>query len=45
MISKHTPEGVYTYASSACRSLLGYDPEELVGRDAYEFLHPDDVEE
>ena len=45
MISKHTPEGVYTYASSACRSLLGYDPEELVGRDAYEFLHPDDVAE
>lgn len=45
MISKHTPEGVYTYASSACRSLLGYDPEDLVGRDAYEYLHPDDVEE
>jgi PAS domain S-box-containing protein len=45
MISKHTPEGVYTYASPACRSLLGYDPEELVGRDAYEFLHPDDFEE
>jgi PAS domain S-box-containing protein len=45
MISKHTPEGEYTYASSACRSLLGYDPEELIGRDAYEFLHPDDVAE
>jgi PAS domain-containing protein len=40
MISKHTPEGFYTYASPACRSLLGYDPEELVGRDAYEFFHP-----
>jgi PAS domain S-box-containing protein len=45
MISKHTPSGVYTYASPACRSLLGYDPEELVGRDAYEFFHPDDFEE
>jgi PAS domain S-box-containing protein len=45
MISKHTPEGVYTYASPASRSLLGYDPEDLVGRDAYEFLHPDDLEE
>ncbi len=45
MISKHTPAGVYTYASPACRSLLGYDPEELVGRDAYEFFHPDDLEE
>ena len=45
MISKHTPSGVYTYASPACRSLLGYDPEELVGRDVYEFFHPDDFEE
>jgi PAS domain S-box-containing protein len=45
MISKHTPEGVYTYASSACRSLLGYDPEDLVGCDAYELFHPDDVAE
>src|SRR5215208_1448548 len=45
MISKHTPEGVYTYASPASRSLLGYDPEDLVGCDAYEFFHPDDLEE
>ncbi len=45
MISKHTPEGVYTYASPACRCLLGYEPEELVGRDAYEYFHPDDLEQ
>ena len=45
MISKHTPEGVYIYASPACRTLLGYDPEELVGRDAYELFHPDYFEE
>src|SRR5215207_4853022 len=44
LISKHTPEGVYTYASPACRSLLGYEPEELVGHSAYEFVHPDDLE-
>ena len=44
MISNDTPEGVYTYASPACRSLLGYDPEDLVGYDAYEFFHPDDLE-
>ncbi len=42
MISKHTLEGVYTYVSPACRSLLGYEPEDLVGRSAYAFLHPDD---
>ncbi|MBA3472499.1 MAG: PAS domain S-box protein, partial [Rubrobacter sp.] len=44
MISKHTPEGIYTYASPACRSLLGYEPEELTGHSAYAFFHPEDLE-
>ncbi|MHC5537504.1 PAS domain-containing sensor histidine kinase [Singulisphaera rosea] len=42
MISRHDPEGRYLYASPACRALTGYDPEELVGRSAYDFIHPDD---
>ncbi len=42
MISRHDPEGIYLYASPACRDLLGYAPEELVGRHAYAFLHPED---
>ena len=45
IISRHTPEGVYTYASPTCRSLLGYEPEELVGHSTYEFLHPEDLEQ
>ncbi|MGF1470564.1 MAG: PAS domain S-box protein [Rubrobacteraceae bacterium] len=45
MISKHTPEGVYTYASPASRDLIGYEPEELAGRSAYDFFHPDDLKE
>src|SRR5829696_1434789 len=45
LISKHTSEGVYTYASPACRSLLGYEPEELLGHSAYEFVHPDNLEQ
>ncbi|MBW4650477.1 MAG: PAS domain S-box protein [Kastovskya adunca ATA6-11-RM4] len=44
MISRHTPEGIYLYASPACRSLLGYEPEELVGHSAYEFFHPEDLD-
>jgi PAS domain S-box-containing protein len=44
MISRHDPKGVYLYASPVCHSLLGYKPEELVGRNAYEFFHPDDLE-
>jgi PAS domain S-box-containing protein len=44
MISRHSPEGIYLYASPACRNMLGYEPEELVGHSAYEFFHPDDLE-
>jgi PAS domain S-box-containing protein len=43
MISRHDPEGRYLYASPACRILLGYEPEELVGHSSFEFIHPDDV--
>ncbi|GAK50828.1 multi-sensor signal transduction histidine kinase [Candidatus Moduliflexus flocculans] len=42
-ISRHTPTGLYLYASPACRRLLGYEPEELIGHPAYEFFHPDDI--
>jgi diguanylate cyclase (GGDEF)-like protein/PAS domain S-box-containing protein len=44
LISTHTPEGVYLYASPACRALLGYEPEELLGRNVYELIHPEDLE-
>ena len=45
MISRHNLEGIYLYASPACRSLLGFGPEELVGRSPYELIHPDDRDE
>lgn len=45
MVSRHDPQGTYTYASPASRDLFGYEPEELVGRSAYEFLHPADVDD
>ncbi len=44
MVSTHDADGVYTYASPACRGLIGYDPEDLVGEDAYRFFHPEDLE-
>lgn len=44
MISRHSPEGIYLYASPACKALLGYGPGELIGRNAYEFFHPDDFD-
>ena len=44
-ISPYTQKDIYSYASPACCLLLGYQPEELVGRSAYayEFLYPQDV--
>ena len=45
LISRHTPGGVYVYASPASRALLGYEPEELMGHSIYEFLHPSTAEE
>jgi PAS domain S-box-containing protein len=43
MISTHTLSGIYTYVSPACRPLLGWEPDELVGRDPYDFFHPEDL--
>ena len=35
-------DGLYSWASTACRDLLGWDADELVGRPAADFIHPDD---
>ncbi len=43
IISRHTPDGTYLYASPSCKTLLGYKPEELIGMNAYRLLHHDDV--
>jgi diguanylate cyclase (GGDEF)-like protein/PAS domain S-box-containing protein len=37
-------EGYYTYLSPAVEELLGYRPDELVGRQATDFVHRDDQE-
>ena len=43
LISQHRTDGVYLYASPASRTLLGYEPDELVGHVIYEFVHPQDI--
>ena len=43
MITLHDVNGIYQYASPACKTLLGYEPEELVGRNPYDLFHPDDI--
>ncbi len=43
VICLHLPDTEYIYVSSSARSLLGYEPDELVGRFPHEFYHPDDA--
>jgi PAS domain S-box-containing protein len=45
LISTHTPDTAFVFASGACRRLLGYEPKELLGRPVFDFLHPDDLEQ
>jgi PAS domain S-box-containing protein len=42
MISRYDERGICLYASPAAGRLLGYEPEELVGRAGAELLHPED---
>ena len=43
LITRHTPDGIYTYLSASCQSLLGYEPHELIGINPYTLFHPEDV--
>jgi PAS domain S-box-containing protein len=36
------PDGRITYVSPAVTRILGYDPDELIGHEGYEFVHPED---
>jgi PAS domain S-box-containing protein len=42
MISRHDTAGVFLYVSPACRTILGYDPEELIRTSITNLVHPED---
>ena len=44
LITSIDPRGIRTYVSPSCRILLGYEPDELIGRTAVDIVHPDDRE-
>jgi anti-anti-sigma factor len=43
MVRVYTAEGVCVYASPSCKTLMGYEPEELLGQKGVNLTHPDDV--
>ncbi|WP_052342805.1 GGDEF domain-containing protein [Bacillus sp. EB01] len=44
MIAFLSPTGVYDFISASCRETLGFEPNELIGKNVFSFLHEDDVE-
>ena len=42
LVSRHAPDGTFTYISPACETLLGFTPSELIGVSMAQLVHPDD---
>jgi diguanylate cyclase (GGDEF)-like protein/PAS domain S-box-containing protein len=42
LVCLHHPDGRYLYVTPSSQMMLGYAPEELIGRHPEDFLHPDD---
>ncbi len=40
-----TPEGTITFANAATRLVLGHHPDQVLGRNLVEFVHPDEQDE
>lgn len=43
MICTFDEAGTFLSASAACKNILGYEPEELIGKSAWSIIHPDDL--
>jgi PAS domain S-box-containing protein len=43
MIVKYSSEGTIQYVTPSCKQLLGYRPEEVIGKSLYDIIHPDDL--
>ncbi|MBI1289486.1 MAG: PAS domain-containing protein [Flavobacteriales bacterium] len=44
MVTVVSPEGIYVYVSAACNPLLGYRPNEMLGRLGYDFIPVEQLE-
>jgi len=43
LITILAPDGIIRYESSSIEAALGYKPEEYTGKNAFDFVHPDDT--
>jgi PAS domain S-box-containing protein len=37
------PEGYYTYVADSVKNVLGFEKSDLIGKNVFEFIHPDDA--
>lgn len=44
IVSLHDLNFNYLYVSDSVKRTLGFEPEELIGKSALDFIHPDDIE-
>jgi PAS domain S-box-containing protein len=42
MVCLHALDGSYQFVSPSAKTILGYDPDELIGLNPYELFHPED---
>jgi diguanylate cyclase (GGDEF)-like protein/PAS domain S-box-containing protein len=42
-IWEHDREGKFTFSSDSVRAILGYAPEDIIGSNAAQFVHPEDL--
>ncbi|GAA4310480.1 PAS domain S-box protein [Nibribacter koreensis] len=45
MMALLTLDGIYTYVGGPIERILGYRPEDLVGKNVFNHIHPDDLQE
>jgi len=43
IVGQFDNEGVFRYISPSVKTVMGYEPETLIGRSLFEFLHPNDI--
>ncbi|KAJ8340364.1 hypothetical protein SKAU_G00349970 [Synaphobranchus kaupii] len=41
-LSRHSSDGVITFVDPRCINVIGYQPQDLLGKDILEFCHPED---
>ncbi|XP_051999366.1 aryl hydrocarbon receptor nuclear translocator-like isoform X2 [Xyrauchen texanus] len=41
-ISRHNCQGVYTFVDHSCVTTVGYQPQDLLGKNVLDFAHPED---